>query len=234
MRFANLRADCRRLPLTACLAAVVLAGPLAMRVQADDRPAVTRQATIELTDKSTIIGEIIEMKDGKYRVKTTGMGEVEIENGVVKSIRYGDAAGTPDGAATAKAADVNAQDVDINKTVDASAMRVVSNPEMLKSVEGLLEDPDILAVFDDEEIMKAAQEGDYAKLMASPAIQKLVDSPAMKKVVASVLAPEGGAGLSPVPATPATGADAATPAAPVPTPAVKAPAPAVLDGMDTE
>ena len=52
---------------------------------------LAEQATIVLNDGSKILGEVVSLKGGHYKIKTGSLGEINLKQGDVKVIQYGQA-----------------------------------------------------------------------------------------------------------------------------------------------
>lgn len=195
------------------LAAAVYAGPGLSTPQ----DATGRKARIVTTDGTQVIGELKGLQDGKYVIVSDTIGEVTIEDGKVKSITYVETDAQPDTDAPAPAPAVDGQlsAEQINTAVETYGRQIVTNQETMGMLEKLMDDPEILELFMDEDFVKQAQEGDFVKLMQNEKLQHVADnSVAMRRLVDTIL-----------------GRDLRDPADPAKQPAAAAPAPAA-DAID--
>lgn len=139
-------------------------------------PLAAEMATIELTDGSTLNGELLSLKDGAYEIKTQSLGVLQIPQEDVALVSNkakgltakGSGAASPDSTALA---DLQQQ--------------IVGNPETLSLIMGLGNDPTIQAVISDPEIKAAIASGDFEMLVAHPKIQQMMRHPTVRKITRS-------------------------------------------------
>jgi hypothetical protein len=121
---------------------------------------------IELTDGSTITGEVSSLNNGVYIIKSNTLGTIKLEESKIRAIRT-------------KAAGTNAASVQ-----DAGALRekMLSDEEIMGLIKSLQNDPDFKKVLEDPEIMKAVNAGDVPALIANPKFMKLLDNATVKEI----------------------------------------------------
>jgi len=132
---------------------------------------------IELADGSTVDGEIISFSDGKYTVRSPSLGTLQVEDANVRTIRKGNEPGG-----------TSPQDVtSLDKTTLHNEMQklrpaITGNPDIMKTIAGLMSDPAFQALFKDPEIMNAAKNLDVKALMANPQFVSAVNHPAIQEI----------------------------------------------------
>jgi hypothetical protein len=117
---------------------------------------------IELTDGSSLTGEVISYANGVYTVRTASLGTIAIEDGKVRSIS------APDVQAPASSPP--------EAGVRSLQERMESDPQIMETIRSLKDDPSFRQVLEDPEILKAMENGDMAALMASPKFMRLLDN----------------------------------------------------------
>lgn len=177
-------------PLPFLLALVVLAGSLV----AGDAPGFQ---VITLKDKSVIRAQVTEMSGGFYIAKSPALGDMKIPSGEVVSIQQEAAAvSAPAQAGDSATAQPlpGAAGLDALKSAVASKVQgLVSTREGMNAVMEFSQNPDVKAVMNDPEVMKAIHGGDYGALMKSQAMKSLLDNPRTKALIQSIMAAQGGA-----------------------------------------
>lgn len=150
--------------------------------------AVAEPATILLNDGSQILGEVVSLKGGNYRVKTNSLGEVDLKQGDVKLIRYGQAAATqaPNVAAPVASNGLSASNPQLASMFQGVQQRITSNPEMMQQIQSMAQDPTLQAILNDPEIKRALESGDFASLMANPKIHQLMNHSTVKQITQQV------------------------------------------------
>lgn len=140
-------------------------------------PLAAEMATIELTDGSTLKGELLSLKDGAYEIKTQSLGVLQIPQEDVALVSYKTKGVTAKGSGTASPDSTVLADLE---------QQIVGNPETLSLIMGLGNDPTIQAVISDPEIKAAIARGDFEMLMAHPKIQQMMRHPTVRKITSSV------------------------------------------------
>ena len=149
---------------------------------------------ITLKDKSVIRAQVTEMSGGFYLVKSPVLGEMKIPTGEVVSIhnertaaQSADAPAAPSKSGATPAQPTSSSLESLRSTLSSKVQNFVSNREGMNAVMDFSRSPDVKAVMNDPQVMKAIQAGDYNALMQSPAMQNLLDNPQTKTLIQSVL-----------------------------------------------
>lgn len=152
--------------------------------------ALAEQATILLNDGSQILGEVVSLKGGSYRVKTSSLGEVDLKQGDVKLIRYGNKAKpvAPTAAAptVSKSASTGTNNPQLTSMFQGVQQRISSDPAMMQKIQSMAQDPALQAIINDPQIQSALQSGDFASLMANPKIHQLMNHSTVKQITQQI------------------------------------------------
>ena len=141
-------------------AALILALTLASPVLAEQ---------IVLVDGSTIKGEVLSMQNGSYQIKTQSLGVVNLPKSQVKSI----------------SSDVAVQDTraDNNQgALQSLQANMANDPGIMSKIMNLQNDPDMQAVLNDPEVMRAVQSFDLQTLANHPKIKKLMNNSEVRSI----------------------------------------------------
>ncbi len=165
------------------------------------------QMTVTLKDSSVLHGELIEMKDGVYRLRTTTLGEVKIPAGNVAFIaaqeepkassphKQGPAVPVPsprqsgpairEGAPRQeKAGGVSSDNLqEQQKTANSQVQSMLMDTSFMEKMTGLGQNQQMQDVMQDPEIMEAIQKGDYNFLMNNDKMKELIESPDMQELM---------------------------------------------------
>jgi hypothetical protein len=128
------------------------------------RAAETRE--IELNDGSVIMGEVISLSGGIYKVRSATLGTLLIEASKIRTIRLRGSAAASDASGKIKSLED----------------KMLSDSELMDTIRALREDPDFQKILRDPEIMKAVQTGDIATLMRNPEFMKLLNKQAVQDI----------------------------------------------------
>jgi hypothetical protein len=129
---------------------------------------------IELKDGSVIFAEIVALEGNSYTLHSDTLGTFQVGRSEIVSIRQKGRQPSPAAGANGAAALANDQ-------IKALQEKIVSNRDTLDKVLSLQDDPDIKAVLEDQEIMKAATSGDISALMNNPKFMKLLSKPELQE-----------------------------------------------------
>ncbi len=173
---------------------LIAAGAIA--VAAEVRAAM--QAEIELEDGSKIRGEILSLGGGIYTIKSGSLGTFEIDQSKVKNIRMrsSDAAGSGS-AGKANSAAPNSTPFEqqqqqaspplnpssVQDQVQALQQHIASDPNTMKMIESLQNDPAVQQILRDGDLMRAVNAGDISTLLSNPKILELLGNPTVQEII---------------------------------------------------
>lgn len=158
----------RHLAVLFCLAAL----GASQAILADD----TR--ILELTDGSVISGQIISLKNGVYTIVSPTLGQVQLRDSEILSIRSGSAS-----YRIMQSSPQNFNSEQSDKTFAEIQSRIMAEPETRSLVMSLQQDPEILAILNDPAIMQAIATRDMEALRNNPKIRQLEGNPTIRKIL---------------------------------------------------
>ena len=121
---------------------------------------------IELTDGSTITGEVSSLNNGVYVIKSDSLGTIKLEESKVRAIR-------------SKSSGTNAASGQETKALQE---KMSSDKEIMGLIQSLQNDPDFKKALEDPEIMKAVNAGDVSAITANPKFMKLLENATVKEI----------------------------------------------------
>lgn len=121
---------------------------------------------IELTDGSTITGEVSSLNNGVYVIKSESLGTIKLEESKIRAI-HSQSSGT------------NASSVQDTRALQE---KMLSDREIMGLIQSLQNDPDFKKILEDPEIMKAVNAGDVSALTANPKFMKLLENATVKEI----------------------------------------------------
>jgi hypothetical protein len=137
--------------------------------------AAPASPTIELRDGSRIQGDIQSIEHGVYTVKSPSLGIVHIQQDNVAKIVY-------DGSPSSGASPPNGAE-ETNRQIVQIQQRIAQDPDALKAIMNLQNDPQIQAILGDPAIMQAIQKGDYMSLLDNDKIKALESNPQLQQLL---------------------------------------------------
>ena len=110
--------------------------------------------------------------DGVYTFKSPSLGEFSVKAKQVQSIS----------SSSVPASQAGSENIKLNQLQST----LQADPEAMKLITGLQNDPDVQAILSDPKIMNAIKSGDYAALINNPKFKKLMNNPKIKQIAGSV------------------------------------------------
>ena len=157
-----------RTKLIKALGTIALAGSL----------SVAQAEQIVLNDGSRIQGKVLSMENGRYTIQTGSMGVIRLEQSEIRSISSD--SGHLDSQIQQHAAEAG------QSAVQSLQSSMVNNPGIMSSIMSLQNDPDMQAVLQDPEVMRAIQNFDLETLRNHPKIQKLMQNRKIRDIQGKV------------------------------------------------
>jgi hypothetical protein len=130
---------------------------------------------IELHDGSVIQGEVISFDGSVYTIRTASLGNITVAASRVRTIHM---EGATEGKGSVLTERPEFRDLQ---------QGILGSPEALNMILGLQDDPDVQAVLQDAELMKAVQAGDVERVLASPKFKRLLENPKVQDIGKRVL-----------------------------------------------
>jgi hypothetical protein len=134
--------------------------------------------TLELTDGSTLEGEIVSFSEGKYTVQSPSLGTLQIEDSKVRNIVNS----TDQPVAASSQGAVPFDPAVVRSEMQKLQSAILRDPDTMKTVAGLISNPDFRALVNDPEVMSAAKSLDLKTLMANPKFVSAINDPAIKDI----------------------------------------------------
>jgi hypothetical protein len=132
---------------------------------------------VELIDGSVICGEIVSSEGGIYTLKTSTLGTVRIEESSIRAIRFEPPAQVKEkGQATPTEAQVH-----------TLQQLMMGDPEIIRMLLTLLNDPDVQGILQDPSILEAVNAGDIEALISNPKFMKLLENPTVQDIIGKIV-----------------------------------------------
>ena len=168
----------------------------------------TPKQRIVLTDKTTLVGRVVEMKDGVYTIETDTLGRLQIEAARVVEIASLKETGTGiendaparqikilDGVKKLQAGESSQEDATVTGSDDLARQQeevtgrvrsMTMDGDFLDSMMDLGDSSAMTDVMQDPEIMDAISRNDYDFLMNSEKMKSLMNSQEIKSLLGDV------------------------------------------------
>jgi len=132
---------------------------------------------IKLLDGSVIQAEIISFSNGVYKLRSKSLGTISVAEDRVQSIRPNKSqiSGTP--------AQLETADPPVGQKVQGLQQKLTSDPKTMEMLLDLGNDPSMIGVLNDKDLMRAIQQGNLSTVIKNPKIQKLMKSKAVGDVI---------------------------------------------------
>jgi len=134
---------------------------------------------VELIDGSVICGEIVSSEGGIYTLKTSTLGTVRIEESSIRAIRFGPPAKVKGKEQAFRTTATEAQ-------VHVLQQLMMGDPEIIRMIFTLLNDPDVQGILEDPSIIEAVNAGDIEALTSNPKFMKLLENPTIQDITGKI------------------------------------------------
>ena len=134
---------------------------------------------VELIDGSVICGEIVSSEGGIYTLKTSTLGTVRIEESSIRAIRFGPPAKVKGKEQAFRTTATEAQ-------VHVLQQLMMGDPEIIRMLLTLLNDPDVQGILEDPSIIEAVNAGDIEALTSNPKFMKLLENPTIQDITGKI------------------------------------------------
>ena len=132
---------------------------------------------IKLLDGSVIQAEIISFSNGVYKLRSESLGTISVAEDRVQSIR-------PNKSQTPEMLEkLESSDPSVGKKVQGLQQKLASDPKTMEMLLDLGNDPSMIGVLNDKDLMRAIQQGNLSTVIKNPKIQKLMKSKAVGDVI---------------------------------------------------
>ena len=132
---------------------------------------------IKLLDGSVIQAEIISFSNGVYKLRSESLGTLSIAEDRVQSIR-------PNKSQTPEMLEkLESSDPSVGKKVQGLQQKLTSDPKTMEMLLDLGNDPSMIGVLNDKDLMRAIQQRNLSTVIKNPKIQKLMKSKAVGEVI---------------------------------------------------
>ena len=132
---------------------------------------------IKLVDGSVIQAEIISFSNGVYKLRSESLGTISVAEDRVQSIR-------PNKSQTPEMLEkLESSDPSVGKKVQGLQQKLTSDPKTMEMLLDLGNDPSMIGVLNDKDLMRAIQQGNLSTVIKNPKIQKLMKSKAVGDVI---------------------------------------------------
>ena len=132
---------------------------------------------VKLMDGSVIQAEIISFSNGVYKLRSEMLGTLSIAEDRVQSIRPNKSQ-TPGMLEKLKSSDLS-----VGKKVQGLQQKLTSDPKTMEMLLDLGNDPSMIGVLNDKDLMRAIQQGNLSTVIKNRKIQKLMKSKAVGDVI---------------------------------------------------
>ena len=147
-----------------------LTGLIALNVCAGE-PSV-----IELKDGSVITGEVVSFDGKVWTLKSGSMGIIKIDGAKIVSIHSKNAAGQEPAGGLSGGATVNSSDI------QSMQQSIMANEQLMAMIMSMQNDPEVQAILQDPEVMKAVNAGDVNALLGNPKFRKLMENSKIRAI----------------------------------------------------
>ena len=133
---------------------------------------------IELSDGSRISGVIIDYGNGTYTIQSETLGRLQLRDAQIRSIHS--PSQTSERAESLAPA---SPDPATLSQLEHIQSRIMAEPGVLSLVMSLQQDPDLLAILNDPQIMQAIMSGQITTLQSHPKFRQMETNPTIQEIM---------------------------------------------------
>ena len=131
---------------------------------------------VELKDGSIISGEVVSFDGSTWVIDSASMGRLEIDAAKVVSIQRQ----TTKSAQPTAGASIGNQAA--SDQIQSMQQSIMANEQLMTMILSLQNDPEVQAILQDPDIMKAVEANDMNALLANPKFRRLMENAKIKKI----------------------------------------------------
>ncbi len=132
---------------------------------------------IELNDGSVIKAEVVSFENGVYTLDNGPLGKISIPASKIKKIEILDL-----NPASSGNLPVIPDTASLQSKIEQTRNKITNDPEMMKTIKDLANDPQFQEALKDPELVKAAKSGDVNTLMNDDKFMKLLNNVKIKEI----------------------------------------------------
>jgi len=129
---------------------------------------------VQLYDGSTINGKVVSLSDGVYTIESATLGRLQVEAAQVRGISASGGGGG------------SANQINTGELLSLQ-QRMMGDPGLMGRITALQNDPQVKAVLEDPEIIRAVQSMDFQTLSQNPKFLQLLQNSRVQEIQAEML-----------------------------------------------
>ena len=138
--------------------------------------------TINLKDGSSIKGTVLRLENHIYTIQTTNLGEIKVNDSDVLNISMESPQSLPQ-PNPASIQNPSALTPSLPGQAQALQANLLNDQDIMADIQKLLQDPQIVAIFSDPQLMNDILSNDPQKIQNNTKIQSLMENPQMKEIL---------------------------------------------------
>jgi len=132
----------------------------------------------ELMDGSVIQGKILSFSKGIYQINSEVLGTISLSEEKIKAIKP-----VRNSGLRVKSSNGPNQPTPGAQKIDQMQDRMLSDPETVRLIEGLQNNPSVQKILQDEELMRAIEQGNLNRVGEDPKIKALMNDKTIGKII---------------------------------------------------
>lgn len=139
---------------------------------------------LELTDGSIVIGEVLGMHDGIYRIRTSSLGNLDIEASRIRAIRSNDSTTPADVGSINPAANPTISPIsDYGAEIESLKRQMLGNADLMQMILALQDDPALQQALSDPQLQGLIASGNLNAISQHPRFRELLEHPGIRAVI---------------------------------------------------
>ena len=143
-----------------------------------------QQSKIELNDGSIVEAEVLSLDNGVYSVNSAGLGALKIDSSKVRSIRTENM--NPPASLSSPQQSIDQTTApsqeEMKSELERVKTKITNDPDTMKSVNGLLLDPQFQELLKDPAVVNAAKNQDFKALMQNQKFLNIINNQKIQEI----------------------------------------------------
>jgi hypothetical protein len=150
------------------------------------------EKVITLKDGTRVNGHVVAIDQGQYVIETGALGQVKVNEDKIISITNPNMPemANPQSAQSQPANQPTPEQY--KKEMGQMQSQIMANPEIMKEIEALAQDPQILYLLNDPALLQAAQDKNPQAMQANPRVYELMNTPQMQALIKKIQGAQAG------------------------------------------
>jgi hypothetical protein len=144
------------------------------------------EKVITLKDGTRVNGRIVALDHGQYVIESGALGQLKVNEDNIVSIANPNIPAMANTQTGQSQPENQLPPEQLKKEMGQMQAQIMANPDIMKEIEALAQDPQILYLLNDPALLQAAQNKDPQAMQANPRVYELMNTPKMQELIRKI------------------------------------------------